>query len=69
MVLGDVEETVTVVDVDEDTGVETVRVRFGRSAAFTAKRSSEMLFVRGDSVILVGCLSPIKNGVIADDAD
>lgn len=44
MVLGDVEETVTVVDVDEDTAVETVR---------TAKRSSEMLFVRGDSVILV----------------
>ncbi|CAM9337837.1 unnamed protein product [Discosporangium mesarthrocarpum] len=44
MVLGDVEETVTTVEVDEDTYEEIVR---------TSKRSVEMLFVRGDVVILV----------------
>eukprot|EP00903_Cladosiphon_okamuranus_P011142 g10516.t1 len=44
MVLGDVEETVTTVEVDEDTFEEIVR---------TSKRSIEMLFVRGDVVILV----------------
>ncbi|CAM9333362.1 unnamed protein product [Hapterophycus canaliculatus] len=44
MVLGDVEETVTTVEVDEDTYEEIVR---------TSKRSIEMLFVRGDVVILV----------------
>ncbi|CAN0297988.1 unnamed protein product [Phaeothamnion confervicola] len=44
MVLGDVEETVTTVEVDEDTSEEIVR---------TSKRAIEMLFVRGDVVILV----------------
>jgi len=44
MVLGDVEESITVVDIDEDTEMETVRI---------VKKRSEMLFVRGDSVILV----------------
>ncbi|KXS11634.1 Sm-like ribonucleo protein [Gonapodya prolifera JEL478] len=44
MVLGDVEETVVVVDVNEETYEETVR---------TIKRAHEMLFVRGDGVILV----------------
>jgi U6 snRNA-associated Sm-like protein LSm3 len=42
MVLGDVEETRTVVETDGDK--ETVR---------KVKRESEMLFVRGDGVILV----------------
>ncbi|RUP47946.1 hypothetical protein BC936DRAFT_145146, partial [Jimgerdemannia flammicorona] len=44
MVLGDVEETITVVDINEETYEEVIR---------TVKRNSEMLFVRGDGVILV----------------
>ncbi|KAI9145903.1 hypothetical protein BKA69DRAFT_1046187 [Paraphysoderma sedebokerense] len=44
LVLGDVEETITIVDINEDTYEEIVR---------TVKRTSEMLFVRGDGVILV----------------
>ncbi|EST06167.1 Ribonucleoprotein LSM domain protein [Kalmanozyma brasiliensis GHG001] len=44
LILGDVEETIYVVDINDETGAETVRV---------VKRQSEMLFVRGDSVILV----------------
>ncbi|KAI9095180.1 hypothetical protein DFS34DRAFT_626922 [Phlyctochytrium arcticum] len=44
LVLGDVEEQITVVDVNEDTMEETVR---------TVKRGHEMLYVRGDGVILV----------------
>jgi U6 snRNA-associated Sm-like protein LSm3 len=44
MVLGDVEEVVTTMDVDPETQEEMVR---------TAKRRVDMLFVRGDGVILV----------------
>lgn len=44
MVLGDVEESVTVKEVDEETEEEIVK---------TSKRNIEMLFVRGDIVILV----------------
>ncbi|KAG2196070.1 uncharacterized protein EV154DRAFT_519129 [Mucor mucedo] len=44
MVLGEVEETITIVDVNEETLEEVIR---------TVKRSFEMLFVRGDGVILV----------------
>ena len=44
MVLEDVEETVTTTDIDEETEEELVQSR---------KRSIEMLFVRGDVVILV----------------
>ncbi|KAI9354887.1 hypothetical protein DFJ73DRAFT_826693 [Zopfochytrium polystomum] len=44
MVLSEVEETITVVNVNEETFVELVS---------TVKRNHEMLFVRGDSVILV----------------
>ncbi|KAI9017815.1 Sm-like protein lsm3b [Gaertneriomyces sp. JEL0708] len=44
MVLGEVEETILVVDVNEETYEEIVR---------TVKRNHEMLFIRGDSVILV----------------
>jgi U6 snRNA-associated Sm-like protein LSm3 len=44
LVLGDVEESVTTREIDEETEEELVR---------TSKRSIEMLFVRGDAVILV----------------
>ncbi|CAO3634857.1 unnamed protein product [Mucor hiemalis] len=44
MVLGEVEETITIVDVNEDTLEEVIR---------TVKRNFDMLFVRGDGVILV----------------
>jgi U6 snRNA-associated Sm-like protein LSm3 len=65
-VLGDVEETVYVVEEDEETEEETIRVRFveNGSEAYieknwmtngsqTLKKQSEMLFVRGDSVVLI----------------
>ena len=44
MVLGEVEETITEVEADEATGEEIVK---------TSKRKIELLFVRGDAVILV----------------
>mmetsp|Transcript_7148 Transcript_7148/g.10639 ORF Transcript_7148/g.10639 Transcript_7148/m.10639 type:complete len:93 (+) Transcript_7148:38-316(+) len=44
MVLGDAEEIVTTREIDEETDEEIVR---------TSKRTIEMLFVRGDVVILV----------------
>ena len=44
MILGDVEETVTSVEIDEETYKEVYR---------TTKRNIPMLFVRGDGVILV----------------
>jgi len=50
MVLGDVEETVTSVEIDEETYEEVYR---------TSRRSIPMLFVRGDGVILV---SPPSRG-------
>ncbi|MCJ1250832.1 U4/U6-U5 snRNP complex subunit lsm3 [Trapelia coarctata] len=43
LVLGEVEETIYIVEEDEDEQ-ETVR---------TVKKQSEMLFVRGDSVVLI----------------
>lgn len=44
LIMGDVEETIYDVQVAEDTGAETIKV---------TKRNSEMMFVRGDGVILV----------------
>jgi U6 snRNA-associated Sm-like protein LSm3 len=44
MVLGDVEESITTVEIDEETDEELTR---------TIKRKLEMLFVRGDVIILV----------------
>ncbi|SPQ26181.1 98ac5e51-3282-4f7e-b1c9-397287f9ee47 [Thermothielavioides terrestris] len=41
LVLGDVEETIYIVDEDDDEEVKTV------------SKKSEMLFVRGDSVVLI----------------
>ncbi|KAA6408584.1 MAG: u6 small nuclear ribonucleo [Lasallia pustulata] len=48
LVLGDVEETVYVVEVDDEEE-ETVK---------TVKKQSEMLFVRGDSVVLISPQAP-----------
>lgn len=53
MVLGDAEETVTTVEIDEETYEEVYK---------TTKRTIPMLFVRGDGVILgkiVGIILPI----------
>ncbi|KAI8379825.1 hypothetical protein EDC96DRAFT_550869 [Choanephora cucurbitarum] len=44
MVLGEVEETITIVEVNEDVQEQVIR---------TVKRNFDMLFVRGDGVILV----------------
>eukprot|EP00035_Acanthoeca_spectabilis_P021040 m.435982 g.435982 ORF g.435982 m.435982 type:complete len:96 (+) comp17923_c0_seq1:147-434(+) len=44
MVLGDVEETVTSMEVDEETFEELIT---------TEKREIKMLFVRGDGIILI----------------
>jgi len=44
MVLGDVEETITIGEIDEETDEELIK---------KTKRHVEMLFVRGDGVILV----------------
>ena len=44
MVLGDVEEVVTNVEFDEETYEEIIK---------TSKRHIDMLFVRGDGVILI----------------
>ncbi|EDX14144.1 GD21053 [Drosophila simulans] len=63
MVLGDAEETVTTVEIDEETYEEVYK---------TAKRTIPMLFVRGDGVILVSPpmrLSLINYNVKSYDAD
>mmetsp|Transcript_9782 Transcript_9782/g.18818 ORF Transcript_9782/g.18818 Transcript_9782/m.18818 type:complete len:100 (-) Transcript_9782:108-407(-) len=44
MVLGKVSETITTVEIDEETYEENVK---------TEKRTVELLFVRGDTVVLV----------------
>ncbi|CAH8355646.1 unnamed protein product [Eruca vesicaria subsp. sativa] len=44
MILGDVEEVITTVEIDEETYEEIIR---------TTKRTVQFLFVRGDGVILV----------------
>mmetsp|Transcript_36273 Transcript_36273/g.43808 ORF Transcript_36273/g.43808 Transcript_36273/m.43808 type:complete len:100 (-) Transcript_36273:508-807(-) len=44
MILGDVEETVTTVEIDDETYEEIIK---------TSKRAVQYLFVRGDVVILV----------------
>lgn len=52
MVLGDAEETITTVEIDEETYEEVYR---------STKRNIPMLFVRGDGVILVS--PPVRVGV------
>lgn len=52
MVLGEAEETITTIEIDEETYEEMYR---------TTKRTIPMLFVRGDGVILVS--PPIRAGV------
>jgi len=49
MVLGEVEETLTQLDLDEETGEEITK---------TSKRKMDLLFVRGDAVIL--CSPPLR---------
>jgi len=44
MILGDIEETITAVEIDEDTYEEIYK---------QTKRSIPMMFIRGDGVILV----------------
>ena len=44
MILGDVEETITTVEIDDETYEEIIK---------TSKRQFDMLFVRGDGVILI----------------
>lgn len=51
LVLGDVEETITSVEIDEETYEEVYK---------TFKRSIPMLFARGDGVILVS--PPVRSG-------
>eukprot|EP00038_Savillea_parva_P009262 m.182329 g.182329 ORF g.182329 m.182329 type:complete len:98 (-) comp15501_c0_seq1:49-342(-) len=53
MVLGDVEETITSMEVDEETFEELIT---------TEKREIKMLFVRGDGIILI---SPPVRGAAA----
>jgi U6 snRNA-associated Sm-like protein LSm3 len=59
MVLGDCEEIVTTHEIDEETDEEIVRVSIFHSRCIliileqTSKRQIDMLFVRGDVVILV----------------
>jgi len=51
MVLSEVEETITIVEINDETYEEVIR---------TVKRTLEMLFVRGDGVILVS--PPVRTG-------
>lgn len=52
MILSEVEETITTVEIDEETFEELFK---------TTKRSIPMLFVRGDGVILVS--PPLRVGL------
>ncbi len=52
MIIGDVEETITTMEIDEETYEEVFK---------TTKRSIPMLFVRGDGVILVS--PPLRGNV------
>ena len=52
MIISDVEETVTTVELDEETFEEIYR---------TSKRNLSMLFVRGDGVILIS--PPLRVGI------
>ena len=71
MILGDVEETITTVELDEETFEEIYKVQhnvifhFNNYLFFfflqSTKRSIAMLFVRGDGVILVS--PPIRGGL------
>jgi len=48
LVLGDVEETIFVIGDDDDEEEDTLR---------TVKKNSEMLFVRGDSVVIIATIT------------
>jgi U6 snRNA-associated Sm-like protein LSm3 len=56
MILGDVEETISVPDLETSAIKVRTQSRFeplSESLAQTVKRNCEMLFVRGDGVVLV----------------
>ena len=55
VVLSNVEETITSHDIDDETCEEIIRVRVATMflPIKTSKRNVEMLFVRGDVVILI----------------
>ncbi|GJN14520.1 hypothetical protein PR202_gb01359 [Eleusine coracana subsp. coracana] len=59
MILGDVEEVVTTVEIDDETYEEIVRICYADESTLplcsfqTSKRTIPFLFVRGDGVILV----------------
>ena len=57
MILGDVEETITQVDIDDETYEEIVQSR---------RRRIPFLFVRGDVIVL--CSPPLRSGLPAADA-
>ncbi|KAL6515446.1 Sm-like protein lsm3b [Orobanche hederae] len=54
MILGDVEEIITTIEIDDETYEEIVRgIRYTGCGATTTRRTVPFLFVRGDGVILV----------------
>ncbi|TRZ21900.1 hypothetical protein HGM15179_005189 [Zosterops borbonicus] len=55
MILGDVEETVTTIEIDEETYEEIYK---------STKRNIPMLFVRGDGVVLVA--PPLRRELMVD---
>merc|ERR1719420_867084 len=57
MILGDVEETITQVEIDEETFEEIVQSR---------RRRIPFLFVRGDVIVL--CSPPLRSGLPTADA-
>ena len=57
MILGDVEETITQVDIDDETYEEIVQSR---------RRRIPFLFVRGDVIVL--CSPPLRSGLPTADA-
>lgn len=57
MVMGDVDETITTVEIDEETYEEVYK---------SSKRSVAMLFVRGDGVILIS--PPVRHSTTGPSA-
>jgi len=70
LILSNVEETIMILDADSpDKAINVFSTADQLTAELTrylqmAKRKSEMLFVRGDGVILVGYLSNLPHDVL-----
>ncbi|GAB0194505.1 U6 snRNA-associated Sm-like protein LSm3 [Grus japonensis] len=60
MILGDVEETVTTIEIDEETYEEIYK---------STKRNIPMLFVRGDGVVLVAPPLRLNNSDVISTTD